>query len=88
MGEITAIIICGILFIGLPWVVLHYVTTWRQAPKITDEDEKLLDELYMLARRLDDRLGTVERIIAADNPEFRPGTPIADAPAYDYTRRN
>lgn len=88
MEFFVPVAICGMLFIGLPWVVLHYVTTWRQAPKITDEDEKLLDELHMLARRLDDRLGTVERIIAADNPDFRPGTPIGDAPAYDYARRN
>ena len=43
--------IVGMLFIGLPWIILHYVTKWRQAPKITNEDEKLLDELYSLARR-------------------------------------
>lgn len=27
----------------------------------------------MLARRLEDRVNTVERIIAADNPNFKPG---------------
>jgi phage shock protein B len=61
------------LFIGLPWIILHYVTKWRQAPKITQEDENLLDEMYNLARRLEDRVNTVERIVAADNPDFRPG---------------
>lgn len=61
------------LFLGLPWLIFHYVTKWKQAPKITDEDEKLLDEMYNLARRLEDRLTTVERIVAADNPDFRPG---------------
>ena len=24
--------ILAILFIGLPWLILHYVTKWRQAP--------------------------------------------------------
>ena len=61
------------LFIGLPWIVLHYVTKWRQAPKITREDENLLDEMYNLARRLEDRVVTVERIVAADHPDFRAG---------------
>ncbi len=61
------------LFIGLPWVILHYVTRWKTAPKITDEDERLLDEMYNLARRLEDRVTTVERIVAADNPDFRTG---------------
>ena len=88
-GEILVpIIVVGMLFIGLPWIVLHYVTKWRQAPKITDEDEKLLDELYLLARRLDDRLGTIERIVAADHPDWRPSIPLSESPAYDVTRRN
>lgn len=67
------IVICLILFVGLPWVILHYVTKWKQAPRMTDEDERLLDDLYQLARRLEDRVNTVERIVSADNPEFKPG---------------
>lgn len=70
------------LFIGAPWVILHYVTKWRQAPKITEEDERMLDEMYNLARRLEDRLNTVERIVAADNPDFRPGL---SAPQHGYS---
>jgi phage shock protein B len=90
MDEMTPILICAILFIGLPWVLFHYITKWKQAPKITDEDERLLDDMYQTARRLEERLQTVERIIAADNPEFRPGIGVS-SPAdtdYDYSRRN
>ena len=82
------IVIVGMLFIGMPWLILHYVTKWRQAPKITDEDERLLDEMHLLARKLEERLQTVERIIAADNPDFRPSRPLHDDDAYDYDRRN
>jgi len=77
----------GSLFIGAPWVILHYVTKWKQAPKITDEDEKLLDEMYNLARRLEDRLNTVERIVAADNPDFKPSLTAQQA-HYQLDRRN
>jgi phage shock protein B len=72
------------IFIGLPWLIFHYVTKWKQAPKITDEDERMLDEMFHLARRLEDRLNTVERIIAADNPDFRGRL---NAPADDYQGR-
>lgn len=58
------------VIIGLPWLILHYVTKWKTAATITTDDEVLLDELYQLARRLDDRMDTVERLVASDNPDF------------------
>ncbi|WP_380786320.1 envelope stress response membrane protein PspB [Sphingomonas sp. R86521] len=72
------------IFIGLPWVILHYITRWKQAPRITEEDERLLDELQALARRLEDRVVTVERIIAADNPDWKPG--LTSQPTYQSDR--
>ena len=69
---IVPIGVTGMLFIGLPWLIFHYVTQWRRARGISIEDENLLDELHDLARRLDDRLATIERIVAADNPNWRP----------------
>jgi phage shock protein B len=71
--------VCATLFIGLPWVVLHYITKWKTAATLTSGDEQLLDELHRLARRLDDRMDTVERLVAADNPEFKPGRVLADS---------
>jgi len=58
------------ILIGLPWLILHYMTKWKTAATITTDDEVLLDDLYQLARRLDDRMDTVERLVAADNPDF------------------
>ena len=78
---IMAPMLVAILFIGLPWLLLHYVTKWRQAPKITVEDERLLDDMFLLARRLEERLATVERIAAADHPDWKPGL---SAPATDW----
>jgi phage shock protein B len=59
------------LFIGLPWLVFHYITRWKTAATLTGSDEKLLDELHDAARRLDDRLLTIERIMTAENPNWR-----------------
>ena len=71
--AITPIFICAILFIGLPWIILHYSSQWRKAKGISIEDERLLDDLHDTARRLDARLDSIERIIAADNPGWKDG---------------
>ena len=65
------LIVVPILFIGLPWLIFHYITKWKTAKTITTQDEDLLDELYDLARRLDDRMLTIERIVQAENPNWR-----------------
>ena len=56
------IIIIPAIFIGLPWIILHYITKWKTSATITGDDEALLEELYNLAKRLDDRMDTVERL--------------------------
>ena len=69
------------VFVGLPWLILHYVTQWKKSATLTVEDERLLDELNDLARRLDERVCTVERIMTLDNPNWRSLAcdPVADA---------
>ena len=59
------------IFIALPWIIFHYITKWKTAATITNDDEALLEELYNLAKRLDERMDTVERLVSADNPDFR-----------------
>ncbi len=66
------------IFIGLPWVILHYITQWKTAATITTDDEALLEELYQLAKRLDERMDTVERLVASDNADFKPARVLPD----------
>lgn len=68
----SEIFVIPAIFIGMPWIIFHYITKWKVAATITTEDENLLDDLYRMARRLDERMETIERIIAADNPDWRP----------------
>lgn len=70
-GFLIPVAICGMLFIGLPWLIFHYVTRWKIQTTLTREDENLLDDMHELARRLDERLGTLERIMSAENPNWR-----------------
>lgn len=74
MDEFIPIIAIVTLFIGLPWLIFHYITKWKTAATLSGGDEKLLDELHDAARRLDDRLNTIERIMTAENPNWRQHT--------------
>lgn len=70
---IVPVAVVGMLFIGLPWLILHYLTRWKSGRGISQQDEMLLDDLHDMARRLDGRLDSIERIIAADNPNWKDG---------------
>lgn len=78
MEEVLAIVA---IFIALPWIILHYITKWKTSATITSDDEVLLEELYNLAKRLDARMDTVERLVASDNPEFRPARLVSNLEA-------
>lgn len=67
-----AVFFIPLFLMGTVWVVLHYMTKWKTAPTITADDEVLLEELYNLAKRLDERMDTVERLVASDDPAFTP----------------
>ena len=75
MEDMVAIVA---IVVGLPWLILHYITKWKTSATLTTGDETLLDELYQLARRLDERMDTVERLVASDNPEFKPARIVHD----------
>jgi phage shock protein B len=71
--TLVPIMVVGMLFIGLLWLVFHYITKWKQAKTLTVDDENLLDDMHDTARRLEDRLITIERIMTADNPNWKSG---------------
>ena len=87
-NDVLGLLCIVSLFIFMPWIILHYVTRWKTAATLTTGDEALLDELYHLARRLEDRMITVERLVAADHPEFRPlgHSTSVDEPLSDLER--
>ena len=72
------LIIIPAIVLGLPWIIFHYITKWKTAATITVDDEHLLEELYSLAKRLDERMDTVERLVASDNPDFKPARIMHD----------
>jgi phage shock protein B len=87
---LVPIILFATLFVALPWIILHYITRWKTAATLTSSDENLMEDLYDLARRLEDRMGTVERILAAENPNWRQvaSDPLAERLAVEPPSRH
>jgi phage shock protein B len=80
---LVPVMVVGMLFVALPWLVLHYVTRWKTAATLTNDDERMLGDMHELARRLEDRLDTVERLVAQENPGWQPRRMELDTPDFD-----
>ncbi len=72
MSELLALAIILFLAVVAPLiVVLHFVTKWKQSREISTDDEQLLEDLWMLSQRLEERLMTLEEILDEDVPDGR-----------------
>jgi phage shock protein B len=63
-----------IVFIAVPaplLILMHFITKWKQSREITGGDEKMLEDLWMLAQRLEERLEALETILDNETPEWR-----------------
>jgi len=68
-GMVSVILIFGVV---VPtWIVFHYLTRWRATKTISGEDEKLLQDLWESADKIDKRLRSLERILDAESPDWR-----------------
>lgn len=45
------------------WIVFHYLTRWRAQRGLTAEDERMLADLWESAKRMENRIVNLERIV-------------------------
>lgn len=64
--------VVGIIFIGLPWIILHYISKARSNRNLTEDDERMLEDLWRSARTMERRIETLERLIEPENAPIRP----------------
>lgn len=79
-------IVMGVLFVALPWLILHHITKWKTAATLNNDDERMLSEMHDTARRLEERLHTVERLVASENADWEPRR--LDHEGDNYTAEN
>ncbi len=72
LGPLLGIPLLVFMLIVVPiWLILHYATRNSASKRLTSKDEALLEELHESARRMEDRVHNLERILDADSPEWR-----------------
>ena len=86
MHTATFLLTVFMMFIAMPWIIFNSITQWKKNGSLTREDEMLLEELHDLARRLGERVRNVERIVSADNPDWK--DIACDAPESAIEDRN
>lgn len=72
MGELLTIAL--IVFIAIPaplFIVLHFITKWKQSREISGGDERMLEDMWTLSQRLEERLECLETILDSDLPDWR-----------------
>ncbi len=66
--------IAVIVFIAIPaplFIVLHFITKWKQSREISGGDEQMLEDMWLLAHRLEERLESLETILDSELPDWR-----------------
>ncbi|QKK03152.1 MAG: envelope stress response membrane protein PspB [Pseudomonadota bacterium] len=53
------------------WLILHYATRNSASRRLNSKDEALLEDLHESARRMEERMNTLERILDDDSPNWR-----------------
>ena len=70
MSDVLVALIVIFMVICLPLIiVMHYVTKWRQNRVISGDDEQMLEDLWGMAQRIEDRIDTLERILDDDEED-------------------
>jgi len=72
LAELLAIAV--IVFIAIPaplFIVLHFISKWKQSREISGGDEQMLEDVWLLAQRLEERLESLESILDSELPDWR-----------------
>jgi phage shock protein B len=72
---ILPVAIVAIIFVACPAVFLHYQTELRKTKSISTDDERLVDDLWKTAQRLERRVDALETILDKEAPDWRKDYP-------------
>ena len=67
MGD-ELIAIVGILsvFVFAPWMLFHYITKWREQKTLRPDGERIMEDLWHAAKRMERRIEALEALIESE----------------------
>lgn len=63
--------IVALTCVALPATIMHYMTEWRKSKSMSVDDERLVDDLWKTAQRLERRVEALETILDKEAPAWR-----------------
>ncbi|HVS24901.1 MAG TPA: envelope stress response membrane protein PspB [Gammaproteobacteria bacterium] len=52
-------------------IIMHYVTKWKATKGLSDDEQRLLEDLWKDSQAMQSRMNALETILDAQNPEWR-----------------
>ena len=72
MQTLAIVFICLVTVFVLPLlIIMHYVTKWKATRGLSQDEERMLEELWTDAQRMQTRLNALETILDDELPEWR-----------------
>jgi len=74
MNVTTAIFVLAIVFmtVVVPFVVImHYTTKWKATKGLSDDEQKMLEDLWKESQAMQSRVNALETILEAEVPDWR-----------------
>lgn len=65
----------GLCFTVLPlFIIMHYMTKWKAARGLSEEEQQLLEDLWQDNSHLESRINALETILDDEVPKWRTRT--------------
>jgi len=74
---VVAISIISVLsvFVFAPWLLFHYITLWRGQKTLKPDDERIMEDLWRSAKRMEHRIEALEALIQSEGETRSPRHP-------------
>ncbi len=69
-------IIVFLVIVAPIWLVLYYGTRRREANTLSADHHHILNQMVSSMERMEDRIGTLEKILDAEDPRWRDKGPM------------
>jgi phage shock protein B len=72
MSEFFGVFMIIVAAVVLPLVViLHYVTKWKSSRTLSGDEQRMLEELWQDAQKMESRINALETILDDQVPDWR-----------------
>lgn len=64
--ALVPVVALVVIFVAFPAVILHYITQLKRTRGLSNQDEQMLQQLFVSAQKLEERISNLERVLDTD----------------------